>query len=283
MNDTVRANKVRVVVADDQRYERTGISLILDSDDGIEVVGEAASGEEAVAVVAQQVPDVVLMDVRMPGMGGIAATAIITERHPETRVIVFTTFDLDDYAFGGLRAGASAFLLKSATPEALVEAVRTVAAGAAVVEPRVTSRLIEHYLRSGDSPATGMPQGKAGAWAGGGAGDSPADGARAAKRAGAAGLDGAGAAAEARLSVLSQRERVVFAGMVRGLTNAEIAAELHLAQSTVKSYINSIFAKLGLRDRVHAVILGYELGQPRGRSASAITAQHDTQSRAGPQ
>lgn len=223
---------VRAIVVDDQVHERMGISLILDSDDGVEVVGEASSGEAAIELVAAERPDVVLMDVRMPGIGGIAATRIITERHPATRVIVFTTFDLDDYAFGGLRAGASAFLLKSATPEALVEAVKTVAAGAAVVEPRVTARLIEHYLRS-----DGQGHVDAG-------GHAPGDAA-----------DGRG-----RLAVLSPRELDVFEGIVRGLTNAEIAAEFHLAQSTVKSHVNAVFAKLQLRDRVHAVILGHELG-----------------------
>lgn len=235
--------KVRVVVVDDQTYARTGISLILDSDDGIEVVGEAGSGEDAVAAVEAERPDVVLMDVRMPGMGGIAATRIITERFPATRVIVFTTFDLDDYAFGGLRAGASAFLLKSATPETLVEAVKTVASGAAVVEPRVTSRLIEHYLESDTCRDDGVAGGT-------GEQDCPRQGSA---EAGTAGVD-------PRLSVLSNRERDIFGGIVRGLTNAEIAGELHLAQSTVKSHINSVFSKLHLRDRVHAVILGYELG-----------------------
>lgn len=222
-----QSRPVRVVVADDQRYARSGVALILDSDDGIEVVAEADSGETAVAVVAEERPDIVLMDVRMPGMGGIAATKLITERYPGTRVIVFTTFDLDEYAFGGLQAGASAFLLKSATPEALVGAVKTVAAGAAVVEPRVTSRLIEHYLTSRTSP----------------------------DNMGAAGTGGA-----RQLDELSPRERDIFVAIVQGSTNAEIAAELHLAQSTVKSHINSIFAKLHLRDRVQAVILGHELG-----------------------
>lgn len=217
---------VRAVVVDDQPYARTGIALILDSDDGIDVVAEAESGETAVAVVGEQRPDVVLMDVRMPGIGGIAATRLITDKYPATRVIVFTTFDLDEYAFGGLQAGASAFLLKSATPETLVSAVKTVAAGAAVVEPRVTTRLIEHYLTSHTAAYGGAR--------------SPSD--------------------IRHLGGLSPRERDIFVAIVRGRTNSEIAATLHLAHSTVKSHINSIFAKLQLRDRVQAVILGYELG-----------------------
>lgn len=220
------SDRLRLVVVDDQLLERTGIALILDSDDGIEVIGEAASGETAIDFVARDQPDIVLMDVRMPGMGGIEATRIITDQHPSAKVIVLTTFDLDDYAFGSLRAGASAFLLKSTTPEVLVAAVKTVAAGEAVVAPRITTRLIEHYLVS---PETSAPK------------------------------NHANDAQSARLNALSPREKDIFAAVVRGLNNAEISAELQLAQSTVKSHINSIFAKLHLRDRVHAVILGYEL------------------------
>lgn len=223
---------IRVAVVDDQPLERAGLALILDSDDGMEVVGEAGDGEAAVALVAADPPDIVLMDVRMPGMDGIEATRVITAAHPGTRVIVLTTFDLDDYAFGSLRAGASAFLLKSTGPEALVEAVRTVASGAAVVAPRLTARLIQHYLRD-DGPA--------------------AEPDRAERRQGRP-------ASTWRLEALSPREREVFSAVVRGLTNAEIGEELFLAPSTVKSHVNSIFAKLHLRDRVHAVILGYELG-----------------------
>lgn len=223
---------IRVLVVDDQPLARTGHGLILDSDDGIEVVGEAGSGEEAVAAVARLSPDVVLMDVRMPGMGGIEATRIIAETMPATRVIVLTTFDLDEYAFGSLRAGASAFLLKSIAPEGLVDAVRTVASGAAVVAPRLTLRLIEYYLAAPSHPAAPS-------------GPEP-------RSSDAAALD-----------VLSPRERDVFEAVVRGLTNTEICAELHLAPSTVKSHVNAIFAKLHLRDRVQAVILGYELGFAR--------------------
>ncbi|MCJ2194842.1 response regulator transcription factor [Kaistella montana] len=221
------AQPIRVVVVDDQALQRTGIALILDSAPSIEVVGEAGSGEAALDVVAQTCPEVVLMDVRMPGMGGIAATRLLVERHPAVRVAVLTTFDLDEYAFDSLQTGASAFLLKSTTPEALVEAVRTVAGGESVVAPRVTTRLIQHFVDSTQAPQHSRPE---------------------ARR------------EEDPMAVLSPRERDIFEQIVRGLTNAEIGAHLHLVESTVKSHINSIFAKLHLRDRVHAVILGYDIG-----------------------
>ncbi|MFD5598539.1 response regulator [Leucobacter sp. NPDC058333] len=219
---------VRVLVVDDQPLERTGIALILDSDDHISVVGEAGNGLEALAAVSAQHPDVVLMDMRMPIMDGIEATRIIAERYPDTRVIALTTFDLDEYAFGSLQAGASAFLLKSTKPAALVDAVQTVASGSAVAAPRLTARLIEHYLAPTRAPATASTD-------------------------------------PSLLELLSPRERDVFIGIVRGLSNAELSAELVLAQSTIKSHVNAIFTKLGVRDRVHAVILGYELGLVPGR------------------
>lgn len=224
MTDQARGT-IRVVVVDDQPLERAGNALILDSDDQIEVVGEVGNGIEAVGTVAETRPDVALMDVRMPLMDGIEATRIITERHPETRVIVLTTFDLDEYAFGSLKAGASAFLLKSTKPVALIDAVKTVASGSAVAAPRLTTKLIEHYLQPADPRQTNQSDDKSGT-----------------------------------LSVLSPRERDIFVAIVRGLTNTEISDELVLASSTIKSHVNSIFSKLGLRDRVHAVILGYELG-----------------------
>lgn len=220
------SDMLRIVVVDDQPLERAGNALILDSAVHLDVIGEADSGETAIEVIDHDRPDVVLMDVRMPGMGGIEATRIITDQHPSVKVIVLTTFDLDDYAFGSLKAGASAFLLKSTKPEALVEAVKTVATGEAVVAPRITTQLIEHYLDSSQeaAPRNQRPSSRA-----------------------------------AVLDTVSPREKDILTAVARGLNNAEISAELHLAQSTVKSHINSIFAKLHLRDRVHAVILGYEL------------------------
>ena len=235
---TEGAGPLPVIVVDDQMLERTGLALILDSDDRIEVVGEAGDGREAVDLVDRLRPAVVVMDVRMPVMNGIEATRRIVAAHPGTRVLVLTTFDLDEYAYGSLRAGASAFLLKSTTPEALVEAVTVVASGAAVVDPRLTARLIDHFL------AAESGRGEVG---------ERADTARAAG-------PGDAAADPAVLDVLSPREHEVFRAIVRGSTNAEISEALHLAPSTVKSHVNTIFAKLQLRDRVQAVILGHRLG-----------------------
>jgi DNA-binding NarL/FixJ family response regulator len=218
---------LRVLVADDQPLIRMGNALVLDATDDITVVGEASNGEEAVTLAAQLVPDVVLMDVRMPGMGGIEATKIITRSTPHVRVAVLTTFDLDEYAFGALDAGASAFLLKSTTPELLIAAVRTVAMGEAVVEPRITRHLIDVYTTRGSTSTRAVGQHPPG-------------------------LDG-----------LSPRERDVFLKIASGLSNSEICEELHLSPATVKTHINRIFAKLQLRDRVHAVILAYDLGLAR--------------------
>jgi len=217
------SSKIRVLLVDDQELVRMGNALTLDSADDIEVVGEAGTGEEAIHRTRELKPDVVVMDVRMPGMGGIDATRIITSAHPTTRVIVLTTFDVDEYAFGGLGAGASAFLLKSTPPERLREAVRTVHSGEAVVEPRITKQLIDHYA---SRPVHG----------GGGVGVN---------------VD--------PLSPLSPRELEVFGCIVAGLSNSEICQTLHLSPATVKTHINRIFAKLQLRDRVHAVILGHEI------------------------
>lgn len=212
---------IRVVVADDQPLVRMGNALVLDSADDIEVIGEVGSGEEAVAVASELHPDVVLMDVRMPGIGGIEATRLITTADPRIKVIVFTTFDIDEYAFGGLNAGASAFLLKSATPDTLTAAVRTVAAGDSVVEPRITTRLIDHYVKRDVTPVTGSPP-------------SPLD-------------------------RLTPREYDIFLAIATGLSNPEISARLRLTPATVKTHVNRVFAKLYLRDRVQAVILAYKL------------------------
>ncbi|MEV4667514.1 response regulator transcription factor [Microbacterium sp. LWO12-1.2] len=214
--------QVRVLVADDQPLVRMGNALVLDSADDVDVIGEAASGEEAVALAAMLLPDVVLMDVRMPGIGGIEATRLITTAHPGIKVIVFTTFDIDEYAFGGLNAGASAFLLKSTPPETLTAAVRTVAAGDGVVEPRITKILIDHYAQRRPSS--------------GGVRQPPPP-----------------------LDRLTPREYDIFLAMATGLSNPEISAQLHLTPATVKTHINRVFAKLDVRDRVHAVILAHTL------------------------
>lgn len=212
---------IRVLVVDDQPLVRMGNALVLDSADDINVIGEADSGEEAVTLATKTQPDVVLMDVRMPGIGGIEATRLITTTHPDIKVIVFTTFDIDEYAFGGLNAGASAFLLKSTTPEVLTAAVRTVAAGDGVVEPRITKQLIDHYTQRDQPPTEGTQP--------------------------------------APLDRLTPREYDIFLAIATGLSNPEISAQLHLTPATVKTHINRIFAKLYLRDRVQAVILAYKL------------------------
>ncbi|MDO8106838.1 response regulator transcription factor [Isoptericola sp. b441] len=215
----------RVLLVDDQALMRMGFAMVLDAQDDLEVVGEAADGATALAQVVALRPDVVLMDVRMPGMNGIEATARITAEHPEVRVLVLTTFDLDEYAFGALRAGASGFLLKDAEPGALAEAIRTVASGEAVVAPRVTRRMLELF-------APHLPV-------------------RA--EAGDAGTD-------PRLADLTPREVEVLRAVARGLSNAEIATELVLSEATVKTHVGRVLAKLGVRDRVQAVIVAYETG-----------------------
>ncbi|HWS33381.1 MAG TPA: response regulator transcription factor [Actinoplanes sp.] len=220
---------IRVVLADDQALVRTGFRMILDETDDIEVVGEAGDGAAAVEVVGQTRPDVVLMDVRMPGMDGITATGRIRSFTPAPKVIILTTFDLDDYLFTGLRAGASGFLLKDTLADELIAAVRVVMSGEAVTAPSATRRLIAHYVSSPADPAD------------------PADPAT---------LDRPGD----RLAALTAREREVLTLIARGLANAEIAVELCVSEGTVKTHIGRVLAKLGLRDRVQAVILGYECG-----------------------
>jgi len=211
---------IRVLLVDDQALVRTGFRMILDQTPDIEVVGEAASGNEALDLARTARPDVVLMDVRMPGMDGIEATRrLLDVRATPLRIIILTTFDLDEYVFAGLQAGASGFLLKDTLAADLLTAVRTVAAGQAVAAPSVTRRLIEHFVA-----------------------------AKAARR------------DESRLSSLTMREREVLTLIARGLTNAEIAEELVLSEGTVKTHINHILSKLALRDRVQAVILGYQTG-----------------------
>jgi DNA-binding NarL/FixJ family response regulator len=211
---------IRVVLVDDQTLVRTGFRLVLNTTGDIEVVGEAADGSRALDVVAATRPDVVLMDVRMPGVDGIEATRRIRSGSHPARVIILTTFDLDEYVLAGLRAGASGFLLKDALAADLISAVRVVAAGESVAAPSVTRRLFAHYL--GSMPA--RPD------------------------------------ADERLAALTGREREVLTMVTRGLSNHEIASALFLSESTVKTHLGRILAKLGLRDRVQAVILGYECG-----------------------
>ncbi|MBF9135465.1 response regulator transcription factor [Plantactinospora sp. S1510] len=213
---------IRVVVVDDQVLVRTGFRMILDETDDIDVVGEAGDGTAALSVISRTRPDVVLMDVQMPGMDGIAATERIRTLSPSPKVIILTTFDLDEYLFRGLRAGASGFLLKDTLAADLVAAVRVVVSGEAVTAPSATRRLIAHYVSAPGPRAAGHPGG--------------------------------------RLDALTTREREVLTLIARGLSNAEIARELCLSEGTVKTHIGRILSKLGLRDRVQAVILGYESG-----------------------
>ena len=214
--------RIRVLIADDQELIRYGLRLVLEAESDIDVVGEASDGGAAVSSAAHLVPDVVLMDVRMPGMSGIDATRELSRRFPRIRVLVLTTYDLDEAAFGALQAGAAGFLLKNTPPAELVAAIRTVTAGDAVISSRVTSRLIE----------VALPQ--------------------LAKR--------DDAPRQQALDALTPREQDVLLQVGRGLTNREIASALHLSESTVKAHFGRILDKLSLPNRVQAVILAYELG-----------------------
>jgi len=213
---------IRVLIADDQSLVRTGFSMILDATEDVEVVGEAADGAAAVTMARALHPDVVLMDVRMPGTDGISATGQITAELPDSRVLILTTFDLDDYVHAGLRAGASGFLLKDVPAADLVAAIRTVAAGDSVLSPSTTRRLIERFVPL--LPAAAAAPG----------GDA--------------------------LASLTSREKEVFGLIATGRSNKEIADALFLSEGTVKIHVGRVLAKLGLRDRVHAVILAYETG-----------------------
>ncbi|MEW2394372.1 response regulator transcription factor [Streptomyces venezuelae] len=214
-----------VLIVDDQPMQRFGFRMLLESQDDMAVAGEAGNGSEAVRLTAELHPDVVLMDIRMPGLDGIEATRRIIASGDRTRVLILTTFDLDEYAYAGLRAGASGFLIKDALPEELLSGIRAVASGDAVVAPSLTRRLLDSYAdhlpsSSGPAPAT------------------PAD--------------------DPRLSSLTHREREILTVIGQGWTNAEIASRLHLAESTVKTHVGRILAKTGTRDRVQAVILAYD-------------------------
>lgn len=222
---------IRVLLADDQQLLRHGFAMILGAQADITVVGEAADGSEAVRLTALLRPDVVLMDVRMPGMDGIEATRKITSVSPPTRVIILTTFDVDEYAFDGLRAGASGFLLKNARPDELLAGIRSVAAGDAVLAPSTTRRILDAFARDFVSRPVAE--------------------------------EAAGAAEPDALGALTARELDVFTGMAAGSTNREIAEGLHLSETTVKTHVVRILAKLDLRDRTQAVIFAYERGIKR--------------------
>ncbi|MFJ7068914.1 response regulator [Streptomyces sp. NPDC101115] len=217
-----------VLIADDQPMQRFGFRMLLESQDDMTVVDEAANGTEAVRLADRHHPDVVLMDIRMPGLDGIEATRRIVATGDRTRVLIVTTFDLDEYAYEGLRAGASGFLVKDAQPEELLAGIRAVASGDAVVAPSLTRRLLDTYLHHlPPSPKTST---------------------------------GAAPEHDPRLSALTDREREILTVIGQGWTNTEIAGRLHLAESTVKTHVTRILAKTGSRDRVQAVILAYDTG-----------------------
>ena len=213
-----------VLIADDQPMQRFGFRMLLESQDDMTVVGEASSGTEAIRLVDHHHPDVVLMDIRMPGLDGIEATRRIVTTGARTRILIVTTFDLDEYAYEGLRAGASGFLVKDAQPEELLAGIRAVASGDAVVAPSLTRRLLDAYIQHLPQPTTpsAPPQ------------------------------------EDPRLSSLTEREREILTVVGQGWTNTEIAERLHHAESTVKTHLGRILAKTGARDRVQAVILAYD-------------------------
>jgi DNA-binding NarL/FixJ family response regulator len=215
----------RVLLADDQELMRMGFRMVMDTQADIEIVGEASNGAEAVEAVRSLEPDVVLMDVRMPELDGVAATRQIVESQSQARILILTTFDLDEYVYAALRAGASGFLLKDAPPGDLLSAIRAVAGGDAVVAPSVTRRLLSSYAHR--LPGT---------------------------------ADADGSAEDERMESLTAREREVLLEVARSLSNAEIADRLVLSEATVKSHVGRILAKLGLRDRVQIVVFAYETG-----------------------
>ncbi len=210
---------VRVLIADDQSLVRAGFRLVLENHPDLEVVGEASNGHEAIHSAGRLKPDVVLMDIRMPELDGIAATRRITDATP-ARVLVLTTYDLDEYVYDALQAGASGFLLKDTPPDQLADGIRSVAAGEALLAPTVTRRLIEEFARIGPAQRARPPE----------------------------------------LDELTARELEVLRLMARGMSNAEIAAALFLGDTTVKTHVAHVLSKLGLRDRVQAVVLAYESG-----------------------
>jgi DNA-binding NarL/FixJ family response regulator len=245
---------ITVELVDDQSLVRAGFHALLDAEDDIEVVAEAADGEHAVAQAREHRPQVVLMDIRMPKVDGLAATAQITG-DPElcdTRVVVLTTFELDEYVFGALRAGASGFLLKDVEPADLVAAVRVVAAGEALLAPRLTRRLIEAFVAGGSGGVAGR--------AATGTGLAATGTGRAATGTGLAATGAGGAGAAETLERLTPREREVLALVGRGRSNAEIAERLVVSPLTAKTHVARLFSKLGARDRAQLVVAAYESG-----------------------
>jgi DNA-binding NarL/FixJ family response regulator len=215
---------VRVLLVDDQPLLRTGFRMVLGGETDLDVVGEAGDGAEAVDLARRLLPDVVLMDIRMPRMDGVAATRAIVAARLPVRVLILTTFDLDEYVVGALRAGASGFLAKDVPAEDLITAIRTVAAGEAVVAPRILKRLLDRFAQTLPDPDAALPH---------------------------------------DLKSLTDREREVLVQVARGLSNAEIARELQVSETTVKTHVGHVLTKLGLRDRVQAVVLAYESGLVR--------------------
>ncbi|MCI1019601.1 response regulator transcription factor [Microbacterium sp. C5A9] len=222
---------ISLLLVDDQQLIRLGFRMVLEAEADMVVVGEAADGHAAIAQTAALRPDVVLMDIRMPGLDGIAATEAIVREHPQTRVLVLTTFDLDEYAFGAIRAGASGFLLKDAQRHEMISAIRAIHRGDAALAPRITRMLLEHV-----TPGWGAVSAE------------PAP------------------VVDDPTAELTDRERDVFLEIARGLTNAEIAQELFVSESTVKTHVGRVLAKLGARDRIHLVILAHRLGLVDDRS-----------------
>ncbi|HEY6593788.1 MAG TPA: response regulator transcription factor [Asanoa sp.] len=215
---------VRVLLADDQPLLRTGFRMVLGAESDLDIVGEAGDGAEALELSRRLLPDVVLMDIRMPRMDGVAATRAIVDARLPVRVLILTTFDLDEYVLGALRAGASGFLTKDVPADDLVNAIRTVAAGEAVVAPRILKRLLDTFAGSLPEPQAAPPK---------------------------------------RLDTLTEREREVLVQVARGLSNAEIAKALTVSETTIKTHVGHVLTKLGLRDRVQAVVLAYETGLVR--------------------
>lgn len=226
---------IRTLIVDDQELMRCGMRMVLEAEPDMQVVGEASSGAEAIDLVRELLPDVVLMDVRMPEMDGVEATRRIVRERPTSRVLVLTTFDFDEYAFGSLRAGASGFLPKNTAPSQLIDAIRAIAAGHALLSPRATRSLLNVL-------ADRLPRG--------------------------CGVD------DSRLSRLTVREGEVLVALAQGCSNREISEKFSVSESTVKTHVGRVLSKLNVRDRVQAVILAYEVGLVGQRDALPIADQH---------